>query len=86
MEIDLRAFTFTRELLALLPAELARRYPILPLLESPGRVVVAMADPSDLGAIDAVHALLQRDVEICVAEEGQLHEFVTRLYGSDGAQ
>ena len=86
MEIDLRDITFTRELLALVPAEFARRHLILPVLDCPHRFVVAMADPSDLGAIDALHARLQRDVEMCVADKSQLHEFIGRLYGSEGAQ
>jgi hypothetical protein len=86
MEIDLRDITFTRELLALIPAVFARQHLILPVLYSPDRVVVAMADPSDLGAIDALHARLQRVVEIAVADESQLREFTGRLYGSEGAQ
>ena len=85
-EVDLRDIAFNRELLALIPAELARRHLILPVLDSPDRVVVAMADPSDLGAIDALHAQLQRVVEICVAGESQLHEFIGRLYSSEEAQ
>ena len=86
MEIDLRDITFTRELLALIPPEFARRHLVLPVLDSSDRLVVAMADPSDLGAIDALHARFQREVEICVAGESQLHEFIERLYGSEGAQ
>ncbi len=86
MEIDLRDITFTRELLALIPAEFARRHLILPVVNSPYRVVVAMADPSDLAAIDALHDRLQREVEICVAYESQLQEFIGRLYGPEGAQ
>ena len=85
MEIDLRDITFSRELLALIPAEFARRHLILPVLNSAQRVVIAMADPSDLAAIDALHERLQRDVEICVAHESQLQEFIGRLYGSEGA-
>ena len=85
-EVDLRDIAFNRELLALIPAEFARRHLILPLLDSPDRVVVATADPSDLGAIDALHARLQRVVEICVADESQLHEFIGRLYASEGSQ
>ena len=85
-EVDLRDIAFNRELLALIPAEFARRHLILPVLDSPDRVVVAMADPSDLAAIDELHSRLQRDVEICVADESQLHEFVGRLYATEGEQ
>ena len=84
-EIDLRDVTFTRDLLALIPAEFARRHLILPVLDSPHRVVVGMADPSDIGAIDELQGRLQREVEICVADESQVQEFIGRLYGSEGA-
>ena len=85
-EIDLRDIAFNRELLALIPAEFARRHLVLAVLDSPDRILVAMADPSDLAAIDELHARLQRAVEICVADKSQLHEFIGRLYGTEGAQ
>ena len=86
MEIDLREVNFTPALLALVPAEFARRHCVLAIQDSPQRVVVAMADPSDLGAIEALQARLGRDVEICVAEGHQLNEFIRRFHGLEGAQ
>jgi type IV pilus assembly protein PilB len=81
MEIDLRNVAFTPELLASVPAEFVRRYRMLPITVSPHEVVVALADPSDLEAIDLLHELVQRDVALCVADASQLDEFIGRLYG-----
>jgi hypothetical protein len=81
MEIDLRDVAFTPELLASISAEFARRYRVLPISSSPHEFVVALTDPSDLKAIDAVHELVQRDVALCVANASQLDEFLERLYG-----
>ena len=82
-QIDLRDVQFTPELLARVPAEHARRYQVLPVSSSPGRLCLALADPSDLAAIDATQKLLDADLEICVADAKQLDEFIERLYGSD---
>jgi hypothetical protein len=84
IEIDLKDVRFTTELLARVPAEHARKYQVLPVFGSPGEVGVAMADPSDLAAIDATHQLLGADLQVCVADAKQLDEFIERLYGSDG--
>ena len=83
-EVDLRNVLFTAELLACVPAELAQRYRVLPVFNSPRMLRLALADPSDLDAIDSLHHLLQRDLELCVAEATQLDEFIERLYHSEG--
>jgi type II secretory ATPase GspE/PulE/Tfp pilus assembly ATPase PilB-like protein len=84
-EVDLRRVVFTPELLACVPAESARRYRALPVFNSREMLRLAVADPSNLDAIDALHHLLRRDLELCVAEESQLEEFIERLYGQEGA-
>lgn len=83
-EVDLRNISFTTELLACIPADLARRYRVLPIFESPGSLGLALADPADLEAIDSIHRTLQRDLLVSVAEASQLDEFIGRLYGSGG--
>jgi len=83
-EVDLREVQFTAELLARIPAELARRYRVLPIRSLPDKLFVAIADPSDLDAIDSLHNLVQRDLELCVAESWQLDDFIGRLYGEGG--
>ena len=85
-EVDLRQVAFTPELLACVPAASARRYRILPVSSSCEKLRLALADPSDLDAIDSLHHLLHRHLELCVAEESQLNEFIERLYGQEGAE
>lgn len=82
-EVDLRTVSFTPELLACVPTESARRYRVLPVFSSAGKLRVAIADPSDLDAIDSLQHQLHCDLELCVAEESQLHEFIDRLYGRE---
>ena len=83
-EVDLRTVSFTPELLACVPPESARRYRVLPVFSSPAKLRLALADPSDIDAIDSLQHLLRRDLELCVAEGGQLDEFIERLYGREG--
>ena len=82
-DVDLTKVAFTPELLACVPAESARRYRVLPVFNSPSMLRLALADPSDLDAIDSLHHLLRRDLELCVAEASQLDEFIQRLYGRE---
>jgi len=83
-EVDLRKVAFTPELLARVPPDCARRFRLLPIFSSPDKLRLAVADPSDLHAIDSVQHMLHSDLELCVAEAGQLDEFIDRLYGSKG--
>ena len=83
-EVDLRQVSFTPELLARVPAEAARRFRVLPVFSSRDKLKLALADPSDLDTIDTIQKLLQRDLELCVAEANQLNDFIDRLYGREG--
>ena len=59
-EVDLRTVRFTADLLAYVPAKLARRSRILPIRSLPDKLQVATADLSDLEAIDSLHNVVQR--------------------------
>jgi hypothetical protein len=82
-EVDLRGVSFTPELLACVPVETVRRYRVLPVFSSPSKLRLALADPSDLDTIDSLAHLLRRDLELCVAEAGELDAFIERLYGRE---
>ena len=83
-EVDLTKVHFTPELLACIPAEAARRYRVLPIRSSADKLLVAIADPSDLDALDSLNDLVQRDLELSVAESWKLDDFIGRLYGKEG--
>jgi type IV pilus assembly protein PilB len=82
---DLSKVQFTPELLRLIPAELARKLRVMPILDFPGTLAVALADPSDLNAIDILTHTLNREIEICIADESQLDIYIQRYYGDDKA-
>jgi type IV pilus assembly protein PilB len=64
----------------LLAPELARRYQALPLEVLPeGVLLVAVADPTDVGACDELRQLLPLPIRLVVADRIQLEEALLRL-------
>jgi len=82
--VDLSQVEFTPELLEYLPAEAARKYRVMPVADSPFHLVIAVADASDLNALDSIMFIVNREMEIRVADKSQLDEYIRRYYGSDG--
>ena len=82
-EIELSQVSFTAELLACVPRNLARRFRVLPVGNSRGELLLAMADVSDLNAIDSVQRLAGRHIAVCVAKARQLDDFIEQLYGEE---
>lgn len=78
---DLNNLTIDAAAVQLLPEVQARRYRALAVNLTDDKVTVAMSDPADLSALDAVAALLSpRIMVLAVAREGQLLEYFDRLY------
>ncbi|RMG27813.1 MAG: type II/IV secretion system protein [Gammaproteobacteria bacterium] len=83
--IDLSHVVIDRETLSLLPKEAARRYRALPIAldEEKGELVIAMADPTNLVAIDQLRALVGTDYEIrpLLASESDIENAINQFYG-----
>ncbi|WP_429078190.1 MSHA fimbrial ATPase MshE [Aeromonas veronii] len=78
---DLNNLTIDAAAVPLLPEVQARRYRALAVNLTDNKVTVAMSDPADLSALDAIAALLSpRIMVLAVAREGQLLEYFDRLY------
>ncbi|GAB6876235.1 GspE/PulE family protein [Thermaerobacter litoralis] len=63
------------------PDWVARRYQVLPVDDDGRRLVVAMADPTDLEALDQVRLVTGREVEPVLADEDDLKAAVGRIFG-----
>ncbi|MGL5285231.1 MAG: MSHA fimbrial ATPase MshE [Aeromonas sp.] len=78
---DLNTLTIDARAVSLLPEVQARRYRALVVNLTGDVATVAMSDPADLSALDAVAGLLApRHMALAVAREGQLLDFFDRLY------
>jgi type IV pilus assembly protein PilB len=77
--IDLKNFHIQHELFRKVPVDLMFRYNFVPLEDKPdGRLVVAMADPSQLMMIDEIGLLLGRRIATKVATLTQINDILKK--------
>ncbi len=69
------------EALAIVPADLARKYNVLPLSIDNGNIRVAMADPLNLDALDDLRVITRRRVDPVIGPESVVTEARERHYG-----
>ena len=70
------------DVIASVPRHVAKRYRVVPVYRHGNNLVIAVADPSDLDAIDTLHHLLKADLELRVATEEEINEALNRYYGA----
>jgi type IV pilus assembly protein PilB len=78
--IRLDEFDIRREVLELVPKEMALRHLCLPINRAGGTLIVAMADPANLTAIDDLKFLTNYSIEVVVASEVAIREAIARYY------
>ncbi len=83
--INLRHFEIDPAVIRLVPAELCRRYMLVPVSKSGAVLTIAMADPADLEAITQVEFATSYTVEPVVAPETMIEEAIRRYYGGEHA-
>jgi general secretion pathway protein E len=69
------------ELAAKVPIGFAKQHRVMPLRREGDAVLVATADPLDVGAIDDVRAMLAEDIAPVLMTSGKLMEAVNHVYG-----
>ena len=74
------------DVIAIVPRDVAKKYRVIPLTHSEGKVAVAIADPSDLNTLDSLHHLLNADIEPRVASEPDIEAALAKYYGGDKAK
>ncbi len=84
--IDLSENQIDVSAVALVPEPVARRNNVIPVkIDEDGRLVLAMADPSNVLAADDIRALTKRDVKAVVATRADVVAAINRHYRLDGA-
>ena len=78
--VDLRQYQIPCDLVTRLPETQARRFRALVLKETRNSYLVAMADPTDLTAYDAIGRTLKRDIDLVVVTESELLKAIDRSY------
>ncbi len=80
--INLDHFEVDPGIIKIIPAETARKYQILPLSRSGATLTIAMADPTNVFAMDDIKFMTGYNVEPVVASETSLDEAIEKYYGS----
>ena len=78
--INLDDFDVAPEVISLVPREVALRHLCVPVNRAGGTLIVAMADPSNLTAIDDLKFLTGYGIEVVVASEVAIRDSIDRYY------
>jgi type IV pilus assembly protein PilB len=81
--VDLREYEIDPEVLKLIPHDMCERHRILPVSRAGSSLIVAMADPSNLNAIDDIKFTTGYNVEPVVASEAAIMEAIERYYSQE---
>jgi general secretion pathway protein E/type IV pilus assembly protein PilB len=82
--IQLSGLKIPDDVIAIIPRHIAKKYRVVPVFKSDGKVAVAIADPSDLNTIDTLTHLLNSEIELCVASEPDVEAALNKYYGRTG--
>jgi MSHA biogenesis protein MshE len=78
--IDLKHYNYKPEIIRLLPETAARRFRAIALSEESNRMLVGLADPTDLHAFDELSKIFKRPIDIAVVSEEELLKVLDTVY------
>lgn len=80
--INLAHFEIDGSVIKLIPADVARKYNILPVNKTGATITIAMADPTNVFAMDDIKFMTGYNVEPVVASELGIKHAIDNYYGS----
>ncbi|MCP4631014.1 MAG: Flp pilus assembly complex ATPase component [bacterium] len=75
-------YTIDVDLANLLPADIAHKYQAAPLQKNGLLLIIAMLDPLDINALDAIEVYTNCEVEAIICTEQHLNQLLSSLYGT----
>jgi general secretion pathway protein E/type IV pilus assembly protein PilB len=82
--VSLRQVDVEQEVIDCLPAELARRYGVLPVWKHGNELTIAISDPQDLDTIDSLRYSLPFDIVPVVASAKEIKSAINLFYSGGG--
>ncbi|HVA61947.1 MAG TPA: ATPase, T2SS/T4P/T4SS family [Mycobacteriales bacterium] len=82
--VDLADYQVDASAVALVPSAVCRRYTALPIGREDGKLVVAMADPANVFALDDIRSLTGLDVKPVVSTRGDVLSAINRFHRVEG--
>ena len=83
--VNLRHFEIDDAVINLIPTEVAQKYLVVPVNRTGATLTIAMADPTNVFAMDDIKFMTGYNVEPVVASEIAVREAIDRYYGSSNA-
>jgi type IV pilus assembly protein PilB len=80
--VNLDELELEQEIVSLIPEELSKKYKAIPINRTGKTLVVAMADPTNIEAIDEIKFLTEYNVEVVVATENQIKNALDKYHDS----
>ncbi|HEX4778846.1 MAG TPA: ATPase, T2SS/T4P/T4SS family, partial [Acidimicrobiia bacterium] len=81
--VDLSEHPIDASVASLIPESLARRYRAMPIGWEDDRLVVVMADPANVFAVDDIRAISGAEVKTVVGTESQISDAIDRFHRLD---
>src|SRR6056297_3540443 len=78
--INLSEFDIDENVIKLIPNEVAQKYQLVPVNRAGATLIVAMADPSNIFAIDDIKFMTGYNVEVVVAAEACIRNAIDKYY------
>jgi len=82
--VNLSEYKIDQSILKLVPRDIARKYLIIPVARVGATLTIAMADPSNVFAIDDVKFMTGYSVEVVVSSESSITDAISVLYKGGG--
>jgi type IV pilus assembly protein PilB len=79
--VNLAGMQIPDEAISIIPRHVAKKYRVIPLFKSEGKVALAISDPSDINTIDTLTHLLAAEIEPRVASEPDIEAALNKYYG-----
>ena len=81
--VKLSQYKVPREIIKLVPKDIAMRYNIIPIEKGENSLTIAMVDPTDVQVFDALSHLLECDVQGVISTPEDIGEALTKYYSDD---
>ncbi|MCK4536455.1 MAG: type IV-A pilus assembly ATPase PilB [Desulfuromonadales bacterium] len=78
--INLSEFEIDQSVIQLIPTEVVQKYQLVPVNRAGATLIVAMADPSNIFAIDDIKFMTGYNVEVVVAAEACIKQAIDKYY------
>jgi len=79
--IKLAKYKIDHDLIKFIPEKIARQYKLIPISKLANRLTVAMADPTNIMAMDDIKELTHFFIDIVIASQQDIENAITQYYG-----